>query len=489
MRAGPKAAVSNRGLVERDLPAEGGARVSAWVEQFIRLPKGTGAKQPLLLRPWQMALVSSVFDAPRPRLAMWSLPRGQGKSSVCAALALYGLHGDSEEGASVVVVASDERQARIVFNTAVRMTELSKPLSQRCQMFQDRIYVPRTGSTLQVLPADPHRLEGLDPSMAIIDEIGVVSRPTYEVLALATGKRESSLILAIGTPSPMGQESVMWSLRDYALTHPEDTSLSFTEYAAPAGCELDDESAWAIANPALGDFLHMDSMHALLPPKTRESTYRRARLGQWTDQAEDSWMESGLWNACADKRPISDGAEVVLAFDGSFNRDTTALIAATVSSTPHLDVAGFWAAPQSDPDWRVDVLAVEDAIRVACRRWRVREVTADPFRWNRSLQVLAAERVAVVSEFPQSASRMSPATAGLHEAVVDRLVTHSGNVDLAAHVAHCHVREDARGTRLTKEAKGSTRKIDLAVAAVMAHSRAVFYGRKAATPRKARSFQ
>jgi hypothetical protein len=41
-------------------------------------------------------------------------------------LGLYGLHGDDVEGAHVVV--ADERQAGIVFRTAVRMTELSEPL-------------------------------------------------------------------------------------------------------------------------------------------------------------------------------------------------------------------------------------------------------------------------------------------------------------------------------------------------------------------------
>ena len=44
-------------------------------------------------------------------------------------------------------------------------------------------------------------------------------------------------------------------------------------------------------------------------------------------------------------------------------------------------------------DYRVPLLEVEDAIREACKRYRVREVVADPYRLNRSLQVLAAERI------------------------------------------------------------------------------------------------
>jgi phage terminase large subunit-like protein len=79
-----------------------------------------------------------------------------------------------------------------------------------------------------------------------------------------------------------------------------------------------------------------------------------------------------------------------------------------------------------------------------------------------------------VAEFPQSPSRMTPATTGLYEAIVNRTVTHGGDARLARHVSNCVVRVDSRGTRLAKEHKHSLRRIDLAVAAVMAHSRATW---------------
>ena len=114
---------------------------------------------------------------------------------------------------------------------------------------------------------------------------------------------------------------------------------------------------------------------------------------------------------------------------------------------------------------------VEDAVRGACRRWNVREVTADPYRWQRSLAVLEAERIPV-TEFPQSSQRMTPSTIGLFEALVNRRVTHSGDRRLARHVANAVVKVDSRGTRLQKEHKRSVRRIDAAMAAVMAFSRA-----------------
>jgi len=60
---------------------------------------------------------------------------------------------------------------------------------------------------------------------------------------------------------------------------------------------------------------------------------------------------------------------------------------------------------------------------------------------------------------------MTPATQRFGEAVLNRTLTHSGDPDLARHVGNAVVKNDSRGHRIVKEHKGSTRRIDLAVAA------------------------
>jgi len=64
------------------------------------------------------------------------------------------------------------------------------------------------------------------------------------------------------------------------------------------------------------------------------------------------------------------------------------------------------------------------------------------------------------------------ATSRFYAAVVDRLLTHDGSSGLARHVGNAILKEDSRGGRLAKEHKDSRRRIDAAVAAVMAHDRA-----------------
>lgn len=488
MRAGPKG--------RRDpspLPFEsaltGAERFAEWCAQFALVPKGTGARGPLLLRPWQVELVGSVLDpVPRPRTAGWMLARGQGKSTMCAALGLYELL-EGGEGATVVVAAVDERQAGIVFGQARRMVELNEELSTRVAIYKDRLVVPDRGASFAVLPATPKALEGLDFTLAILDEIGVIHRDTYEAVTLAQGKRETSTLIGIGTPGPDPHDSVLLDLRNYAADHPDDTSFVWREYSA-AGFEdhpVDCRHCWELANPALGDFLHEDALVALLPPKTREATYRRARLCQFAHHTAASFLPPGTWDPLGTGVGVADGDQVVLALDGSFNSDSTALLVATVDVHPHFDVVGLWEAPEDDDAWRVPMLEVEDAVRAAAKRWKVIEVVADPFRWNRSLQVLASDGLPVV-EFPHSPARLTAATADLYRAVIDGEVSHSGDPRLARHMEAATVIEDQRGARLAKERRESTRRIDLAACAVMAHSRATWRANN--RPRKkARSFK
>jgi len=177
---------------------------------------------------------------------------------------------------------------------------------------------------------------------------------------------------------------------------------------------------------------------------------------------------------------------VVLALDGSFSDDTTALLVGTVSATPHFDVVKVWERRNGDEDYRVPIAEVEHTIRESCRRWRVVEIIADPFRWTRTLQALEAEKLPVV-EFPHSPSRLTAATGDLYSAAVNGRLTHSGDHRLSEHVAAAVIREDARGIRLDKASRArSARKIDLAACLVMAHSRATWRATK--KRRKARSF-
>jgi phage terminase large subunit-like protein len=61
---------------------------------------------------------------------------------------------------------------------------------------------------------------------------------------------------------------------------------------------------------------------------------------------------------------------------------------------------------------------------------------------------------------------MVPACQDFYTAVMEKTISHDGDERLASHIANAVLKEDRHGPRIVKEARGSSRKIDLAVCAV-----------------------
>jgi len=351
-------------------------------------------------------------------------------------------------------------------------------------VFRDRLFLPENDASLVPLPAEPGALHGHDPSLLVVDELHVVTREVWEAATTAAGKREESLTLAISTPSS-SPDTIMFELVEHGRAG-DDAAFYFVEYAAPEGCATTDRAAWLVANPALScadPFLAMDAMEAVRRT-TREAVFRQLRLGQWTSGAE-SWMPWGAWAGCADAgRVVADGERVVLSFDGSASGDSTALVGCTVGADPHVFVLDVWANP-GDLQWRVPRGDVDRAVDLAFDRFEVVEFACDPWGWRSELETWAARHGErrVVEWNTAAAARMAPATDRLYQAVVEQTVTHDGDARLAAHVAHCVAKSTPMGSLVSKDKRGSPRKIDAAVAAIVAVDRAAFHANRASRRR------
>lgn len=292
-------------------------------------------------------------------------------------------------------------------------------------------------------------------------------------MSLAAGKRPESLTLAISTPAD-STDSVMWRLVDYGRKNPNDKLFKLIEYAAPDGCGLDDRAAWKIANPALGDFLHEDALEATLMT-TREAPFRRYRLGQWVGQAQ-SWLPWGVWDKLADKQrgEPAPGETVCLAFDGSASGDSTALIGCTLDG--YVFTVAIWQAPEDNPRWRVPRGDVADMIDQAMTKWDVRELAADPWGWRSELEQWADKYDGVVVEWNTAhRGRMAPATDRVYSAIVTGELSHDGDPTLSEHMSNAVAKTTALGDLISKDKRNSNRKIDSAVAAIVAYDRAAWH--------------
>lgn len=469
-----------------------GEDVARFIETMCRVTKDTVAGRtgdPIRLRPWQRNLLDGIFarraDGRRKhRVALVGLPRKNGKSALGSGIALYGLF-FGPAGAEVYSCAADRDQARIVFGAAKRMIELEPELAELAKLYRDAVEVPSTGSVYRVLSSEAFTKEGLSPTLVVYDELHAA--PTDElwnVMNLGSGARVDPLVLAITTAGVMsdqtGGDSICYRLyqhgRDVVSGEIDDQAFFFAWWEDDG--DHRDEGTWRRANPGFGDLIDPEDFRSAVV-RTPESEFRTKRCNQFVASV-DAWIPAGEFERLASPRQVSPDEPVVLMVDGSWSGDSTGIVGCTLDE--YLFVVDCWEKPQHDDNWRVPVGEVEARILEACRDLNVIEVCVDPYRWQRTIDVLAAEGLPMV-EFPTSSpARMAPACVAFYDAVMDGCLSHDGDPRLERHVRHCVIKRDRFGPRIVKESKDSPRKIDLAVCAVGAHSRAVAHREESPEP-------
>lgn len=467
-----------------------GELYSAFIETVCRVTKDSiaaPAGELLQLRPFQTELLSHLL-ARRPdgrfkhRAALVGMARKNGKSQLAAGVGLAGLTLGGQ-GSEILSCAADRDQARIVFGTARRMVELDDELSRMFKLYRDAIEFPDKGSVYRVLSAEAYTKEGLNPSPVIIfDEVHAQpTRELWDVMSLAGGARADSLLFGITTAgvktAANGQDSLCFSLYEYGKRiisgEINDPSFFFAWWEpASADANFKDPLAWAEANPGFNDIVDAEDFHSAVL-RTPEAEFKTKRMNMFVSTST-AWLPDGSWDALADKdRDPIPGETVILAFDGAFSNDSTALIAWMLGGEkPHLMVVDIWEKPaDADSSWHVPVAEVEQTIINACREsnYQVREVVFDPARWQRTMMLLDEDGLPVVS-YPNSAERMVPATQKFFEAVMNQSFTHDGDERLARHIGNCVTKQSSRGVMVAKAS--SKRKVDAAVAAIFGYDRA-----------------
>jgi phage terminase large subunit-like protein len=442
------------------------------------------AGEPLVLREWQKELIRYVFagdgESYRAKISLIGQPRKNGKSALASVFGLYGLILGAR-GAEVYSVAAEKEQARIVFADAKRMVEASPELTAITKLYRDAIELPKFGSVYRVLSAEAYSKEGLNPSLTVFDELHAQpNRELFDVMSLAMGARKSAQLIAITTAGvksdTTGQDSIAYNLYQYgqkvARGEVDDPSFFMAWWEAPPELDHRERETWEIANPGFGDICSADDFESAVR-RTPEAEFRTKRCNQWVS-SQTSWLPTGSWEACEGETTL-EGKDYILGLDGSFSGDATVVTYTTIEEIPQVGIVGAWEKdPQiHDDTWRVDVLEVEERIRTFVRdNPGVKEIACDPYRWTRTMQLLAEEGYPIVEYPSTNARRMVPACAKFYDAVVDGKLIHDGNPLLTRHLSNAVVKIDNLGPRIVKENRASQRRIDAAVAAVLSFDRA-----------------
>lgn len=197
-------------------------------------------------------------------------------------------------------------------------------------------------------------------------------------------------------------------------------------------------------------------------------------------ETSDAWLAAREWDPCADLLTVMTDRELVtLGFDGSVSDDATALVACRVADG-HLELVACEERPADAPTgWQVDQAAIDAAVAAAFERYDVAGFFADPPHWQDYIDRWTAQyagglRVKASQSHPiewwtNRPSIMVSALERFREAVVSKRLTHDGSTLLRRHVLNARRRVSRSGIQIAKEYPGSPRKIDAAMAAVLAY--------------------
>ena len=221
-------------MVERQLRdvETGAARGLVWRPELGRIvvdfcgllqhSKGEWAGKPLILEPWQEFVVCCLFGwlrqdgTRRFRRAYVEVARKNGKSTLAAALGLYGLVADGEAGAEIYCGATKKEQARIIFAEAQRMARASAALAGTLTVHQHSIFIRDSASRFVPLSADDRQSSGHNTHFAILDELHEHrTDEMYQVMRTSMGARRQPLLIST-TTAGSDEQSICGQERDYS---------------------------------------------------------------------------------------------------------------------------------------------------------------------------------------------------------------------------------------------------------------------------------
>lgn len=458
------------------------------------------------------------------RRAVYSRPKGAGKSPWMAALAILFALGDvvpdgldahgnpvgrplnTVRTPLIQLAAVSEDQGANMFVPALEMLRNGPVLDNYpgVDPMETFIGLPGAGpfkgtGRIEAVTASATSREGNRPFFVVMDQVESWTRANGGDKLARALRRNAAKVGGItvetpnafipGTDSVAEQTAAYYEkLREKNIA-PMREGLLYDHIEAPADTDITDEASLRAGLEHVyryAPWVNLDRFVAeSRDPNVSTEEYRRYYLNQ-VSAASDSWISRPEWEACRDDAAaLEPGDAIVLGFDGSRGRvrgkaDATALVALRISDKLAVPIH-IWEQPDNVDEWQPDVQDVNDTVRHTFDTYRVVGMYADPSGWQehvarweaaygRRLQVKAS-RNAPMSLWPRGKGReVSAALKLFHEALLNKEVKHNGHPVLTRHVLNARRRAKSRqGYLIYKEHPDSVNKIDGAYALVTAY--------------------
>lgn len=479
-----------------------------------RLPhvKGPLAGEPISLEPWQVFILTTVFGWVTPdgkrrfRRSYIEVPRGNAKSTLSSAVALYMLAADHEGGAEVYSLATTRDQARIVFGDAQTMARRSPGFRTRfsVNVGAHNMHVLASGSKFEALSAEGSTLDGLNIHFGCVDELHAhKTRTVYDVVETGTGKRDNSLLWVI-TTAGSNRAGICYEVRTFVSklldgVFEDDTQFGII-YGLDDGDDWTSENALIKANPNWGISVRPEILGPLqakaMQLPSAVNNFKTKHLNEWVN-ADTAWMDMRAWDACADTSLDIDnfiGQPCWIGLDLASKTDIAALI--LIFAHPEIADAyltfGKYYLPEDTvhgagnsqySGWmRIDRLTVtpgnvidfswiEADLLDMASRFAIQAVAFDPFQATQLSTRMLAEGLPMIEVRPTVLNFSEPMKI-LEALVLQKKLVHDGDPVLtwmaSNVVAHLDVKDNIYPRKERPE-----NKIDGIVALIMALSRAI----------------
>jgi len=501
-----------------------GWAVLDWMAKYLRAPEGSDG-DPFLPTFEQARFLLWWYAVDRRgryayRSGVLRRMKGWGKDPLVAAMSLAELcgpvafsHWDEETGdpigkprpsawIQIAAVSQDQTQ-----NTFLLFPALVTPLLKKehgLEVLKTHVFA-RGGRLIQGVTSSPLALEGKRPTFVVMNETqwwleNNSGHLMYNVIDGNIVKRAGvgSRYLAICNAHVPGQDSIgekMWDTYCKVVAgQSANTNLLYDALEAPANTPVSeipfegtDPEGFKIGVAALAEgikiargdatWLDIESIIASILDENNPISESRRKFLNQINAAEDAWVTTQQWDSLLVDDTIVPGDMITLGFDGSKSNDFTALVACRVSDGL-LQVIQVW-----DPDkygGEVPRDEVDAAVGWVFSRFKVVGFRADvkefesyvdswTTKYRKKLKVKASPGNMIAFDMRGQTKKFALDCEKMYDAIVEKALCQGGDKLLRQHILNAHrhpTTYDAISIR--KASKDSSRKIDAAVAAVLA---------------------
>lgn len=483
-----------------------------YIESNIRHVKGDLAGQLIKLEDWQKdKIIRPLFGwkvketgLRKYSAAYIEIPKKSGKSFLAACMAAIFLDIEKEGGSEVVGVAWGRKQAGLVFEATKEVIKKSPRLSGKCKVYRNSITAQdHLGGTktYQILSKEAGGEDGINPQLAIIDELHVhKSNEVLEMVEKSMGARKQPLSFIITTAGSdlygIGYQRHEYA-EDIVKGTIKDENTLVCIYGADKEADPFSEKTWAAANPNYGVSVYKKSYEREAAKAKMSSaslnSFKRYYLNIWT-QSADGWINDVTWQDSSETTEIPKFLENYPCYAGldlSSRSDITAFTLMWRIEEKYYSLNWFWLPEDKGTmsadtkniqyrDWVKNGHIVETQGNVVDydfilaklaelkERYDIRCVAYD--NWNsHHIAPQMVELGLELTEFRQGFKSMNAPTKELEAAIMSKKFEHFGNPVLRWMAGNAEIQTDpADNVKVIKDRNRPEKKVDGIISNIMA---------------------